>query len=169
MKKLPAPLKQTFPNQTQNMTVPYSIENPKYYAKNCLASSSNSPLILRAHPPVPQHSTRTNRLHTTQANESADKLHPALAIIPYTLLHKKREHRCINHAHAYIQQSPISNVSKLDRESQYSRTVREQLHAHRVRLVPRQVRGKSHLASRLNLTASICRDSWLPPDPRRSE
>ena len=173
MKKLPVPLKYTFPNQTQNMTVPYSIENPKYYAKNCLASSSIT-LILRAHPPVPQHSTRTNRIHTTQANHSADKLHPALVIIPYTLLHKKRKHRCINHARAYIQQSPISDVSKLDRKSQSSRTVREQLHVHRVRLVPRQVRGKSHLASRLNLTASIdrasiCQDSWLPPDPRRSE
>ena len=150
------------------MTVPYSIEDPKYYAKNWLASSSITP-ILRARPPVPRHSTHTNRLHTTQANESADKLHPALAIIPYTLLHKKREHRCINHAHAYIQKSPISDVSELDRNSQSSRTVREQLHAHRVR-----VRGKSHLASRLNLTASIdrasiCRDSRLPPDPRRSE
>ena len=37
MKKLPVPLKYTSPNQTQNMTVPYSLENPKYYAKNCLA------------------------------------------------------------------------------------------------------------------------------------
>lgn len=155
------------------MTVPYSIENPKYYAKNCLASSLIT-LILRAHSPVPQHSTHTNRLHTTQANQSADKLHPALPMIPHTLLHKKREYRCINHARAYIQQSPISDVSKLDRKSQSSRTVREQLRARRVQLVPRQVRGKSHLASRLNLTASIdrasiYRDSRLPADPRRSE